>query len=75
MCTRVVSVVWGTSLLTGDLAQPGQCLLDEAGGITLQAGLDKSFSRISHALDFLERDWPMRSNGCHDAAVSTCRRA
>lgn len=43
--------------------------------IMLTNGLEKSFSSISDALDFLEFEWPSRHGAYHDSAVVACRNA
>jgi hypothetical protein len=43
--------------------------------IKLTDGLEKSFSSISDALDFLESEWPSRHGSYHDSAVVACRNA
>ncbi|NTJ61162.1 DUF982 domain-containing protein [Agrobacterium rhizogenes] len=43
--------------------------------VRLQCGLERTFSGIYDALDFLENEWPLRRGERHDRAVKTCRRA
>lgn len=42
---------------------------------TLRCGLERTFSSVYDALDFLENEWPLRHGERHDRAVSSCRRA
>jgi len=37
--------------------------------------LERTFTGIYDALDFLENEWPLRHGERHDRAVKTCRRA
>ena len=43
--------------------------------VRLQCGLERTFTGIYDALDFLENEWPLRHGERHDRAVKTCRRA
>ncbi len=43
--------------------------------IRLQCGLERTFTGIYDALDFLENEWPLRHGARHERAVKTCRGA
>ncbi|NKK70418.1 DUF982 domain-containing protein [Rhizobium leguminosarum bv. viciae] len=43
--------------------------------IRLQCGLERTFTSVYEALDFLENEWPLRHGERHDRAVKTCRGA
>ncbi|MFB2567448.1 DUF982 domain-containing protein [Rhizobium sp. IMFF44] len=43
--------------------------------VRLQCGLERTFTGIYDALDFLENEWPLRHGERHDRAIKTCRRA
>ena len=43
--------------------------------IRLQCGLERTFTGVYDALDFLENEWPLRHGERHDRAVKICRRA
>ncbi len=43
--------------------------------IRLQCGLERTFTGVYDALDFLENEWPLRHGERHDRAVKACRRA
>lgn len=43
--------------------------------IRLQCGLERTFTGVYDALDFLENEWPLRHGERHERAVKTCRRA
>ncbi|WP_086999861.1 DUF982 domain-containing protein [Rhizobium sullae] len=43
--------------------------------IRLQCGLDRTFTGVYDALDFLENEWPLRHGERHQRAVKTCRSA
>ncbi len=43
-------------------------------GVTLRAGMDRTFSSVYEALDFLENEWPQKHGACYDRAIVTCRR-
>ncbi|MFS2155106.1 DUF982 domain-containing protein [Rhizobium sp. Rhizsp42] len=58
-----------------DVMSPVDVLWANPVTIRLTNGLERSFSSISDALDFLESEWPSRRGAYHDAAVVTCRNA
>ena len=41
--------------------------------VSLQDGLERIFSSVNDALDFLENEWPMRSGLHYERAVALCR--
>jgi len=41
--------------------------------IRLQCGLERAFTGVYDALDFLENEWPLRHGERHHRAVKTCR--
>ncbi|MBW8790719.1 DUF982 domain-containing protein [Rhizobium leguminosarum] len=43
--------------------------------LRLQCGLERAFTSVYDALDFLENEWPLRHGERHDRAVKTCRGA
>ncbi len=43
--------------------------------IRLQCGLERTFTGVYDALDFLENEWPLRHGERHERAVKTCRGA
>jgi len=43
--------------------------------IRLQCGLERTFTGVYDALDFLENEWPLRYGERHERAVKTCRSA
>lgn len=43
--------------------------------VTLQNGLERTFSSVYEALDFLEHEWPCKRGERHDRAVVCCQRA
>jgi hypothetical protein len=43
--------------------------------IRLQCGLERTFTGIHDALDFLENEWPLRRGQRYERAVKTCREA
>lgn len=43
--------------------------------VTLRSGLERTFSSVYEALDFLEHEWPLKQGERYDRAVSSCRRA
>ncbi|WFU11590.1 DUF982 domain-containing protein (plasmid) [Rhizobium sp. CB3090] len=43
--------------------------------IRLQCGLQRTFTGVYDALDFLENEWPLRNGERHERAVKTCRGA
>jgi hypothetical protein len=43
--------------------------------IRLQCGLERTFTGVHDALDFLENEWPLRHGQCYERAVKTCRGA
>jgi hypothetical protein len=43
--------------------------------ICLQCGLERTFSTVFGALDFLENEWPLRHGQRYDRAISKCRGA
>ncbi|MDX3929000.1 MAG: DUF982 domain-containing protein [Shinella sp.] len=43
--------------------------------VRLQCGLERTFSTVYEALDFLESEWPLRKGQKYERAVLTCRRA
>ncbi|MEZ2224605.1 DUF982 domain-containing protein [Rhizobium sp. RCC_161_2] len=40
--------------------------------IRLQCGLERTFTGVYDALDFLENEWPLRHGERHERAVKTC---
>jgi hypothetical protein len=43
--------------------------------VTLRSGLERTFSSVYEALDFLENEWPLKRGARYDCAVSSCKRA
>ncbi len=43
--------------------------------VRLQCGLEKTFSSVYDALDFLEYEWPLRRGERYKTAVNRCRAA
>jgi hypothetical protein len=43
--------------------------------VRLQNGLNRRFSSVYEALDFLESEWPLKKGERHDRAISLCHRA
>ncbi|MBB4576348.1 DUF982 domain-containing protein [Rhizobium lentis] len=43
--------------------------------VRLQCGLERTFTSVYHALDFLENEWPLGHGELHQRAVKTCRGA
>lgn len=43
--------------------------------VTLPNGLERTFSSVYEALDFLEHEWPFKRGERHDRAVACCQRA
>ncbi|WP_455274453.1 DUF982 domain-containing protein [Rhizobium herbae] len=43
--------------------------------VTLSSGLDRTFSGVYEALDFLENEWPLKQGPRYDRAVASCQRA
>jgi hypothetical protein len=43
--------------------------------IRLQCGLERTFTGVYDALDFLENEWPLRHGERHERAIKTCRGA
>jgi hypothetical protein len=43
--------------------------------VRLQNGLQRTFTSVYEALDFLESEWPLKRGERHDRAVSLCNRA
>lgn len=43
--------------------------------IRLQCGLERTFTGVYDALDFLENEWPLRNGERHERAVKNCRGA
>ncbi|MBY3510868.1 DUF982 domain-containing protein [Rhizobium laguerreae] len=43
--------------------------------IRLQCGLERTFTGVYDALDFLENEWQLRHGERHERAVKTCRGA
>lgn len=43
--------------------------------VTLQAGVDRTFSSVYEALNFLENEWPLKRGDRYDRAILICRRA
>lgn len=43
--------------------------------VTLSSGLDRTFSSVYEALDFLEHEWPLKRGERYDRAVACCQRA
>ncbi len=54
---------------------PVDVLWESPVTIRLTTGLEKSFSSISDALDFLEFEWPSKRGAYHNSAVVACRNA
>lgn len=43
--------------------------------VRFQCGLERTFSSVYEALDFLENEWPVRRGARYGLAVKLCRRA
>ncbi|MCV9965682.1 DUF982 domain-containing protein [Pararhizobium sp. BT-229] len=43
--------------------------------VTLCSGLERTFSTVYEALDFLENEWPLKRGERYDRAVVCCQRA
>jgi hypothetical protein len=43
--------------------------------VRLQSGIERIFSTVHEALDFLENEWPLRRGQRYDRAVKACRGA
>ena len=43
--------------------------------VRLQCGLERTFTGVYDALDFLEYEWPIRQGQRHEQAMKRCRRS
>lgn len=43
--------------------------------VRLSNGLERTFTSVYEALDFLENEWPLRKGERYERAVRTCRQA
>jgi hypothetical protein len=43
--------------------------------VRLQDGLERTFSSVNDAVDFLENEWPMRNGSHYEQALTLCRSA
>jgi hypothetical protein len=43
--------------------------------VRLSNGLERTFTSVYEAVDFLENEWPLRTGERYERALRTCRRA